>query len=98
MPEGAEPGILKGMYLFSESPAKDPKARVQLLGSGTILREVIAGAELLEKDYGVACDVWSATSFNLLRRDGLECSRSNAAAGTCCIRNQSAARPMSRSA
>jgi pyruvate dehydrogenase E1 component len=77
MPEGVENGILKGMYLLSESKLKDPAARVQLMGSGTILREVIAGAELLEKDYGVACDIWSATSFNLLRRDGLECSRWN---------------------
>jgi pyruvate dehydrogenase E1 component len=77
MPEGAEKGILKGMYLLSESKLEGPHARVQLMGSGTILREVIAGAELLEKDYGVACDIWSATSFNLLRRDGLECSRWN---------------------
>jgi pyruvate dehydrogenase E1 component len=77
MPEGVEKGILKGMYLLQESKLKDPKARVQLMGSGTILREVIAGAELLEKDYGVACDIWSATSFNLLRREGLECSRWN---------------------
>jgi pyruvate dehydrogenase E1 component len=77
IPEGVEKGILKGIYLLSESKLKDPQARVQLMGSGTILREVIAGAELLEKDYGVACDVWSATSFNLLRRDGLECSRWN---------------------
>ena len=50
---------------------------MQLLGSGTILREVIAGAELLEKDFGVAADIWSATSFNELRRDGLEAQRWN---------------------
>jgi pyruvate dehydrogenase E1 component len=50
---------------------------VQLLGSGTILREVIAAADLLEKDWGVAADVWSATSFTELRRDGLACERWN---------------------
>jgi len=50
---------------------------VQLLGSGTILREVIAAAELLEKDFGVAADVWSVTSFNELRREGLDCERWN---------------------
>jgi pyruvate dehydrogenase E1 component len=51
--------------------------RVQLLGSGTILREVIAAAELLEKDWGVAGDVWSVTSFTELRRDGIDCERWN---------------------
>ena len=50
---------------------------MQLLGSGTILREVIAAAELLEKDFGVASDIWSVTSFNELRRDGLDCERWN---------------------
>jgi pyruvate dehydrogenase E1 component len=50
---------------------------VQLLGSGTILREVIAAAELLEKDFGVAADVWSVTSFNELRRNGIDCERWN---------------------
>jgi pyruvate dehydrogenase E1 component len=81
MPEGVEAGILKGMYLFSEgkvqagktNSAKAPK--VQLLGSGTILREVIAAAELLEKDFGVASDIWSVTSFTELRREGLDCER-----------------------
>ena len=76
MPEGVEQGILKGMYLLRESAAKG-KLRVQLLGSGTILREVLAAAELLEKDWGVAADVWSATSFNELRRDGLAAERWN---------------------
>jgi len=76
MPGGAEPGILKGMYLLSEGEAKKGQPKVQLLGSGTILREVIAAAELL-KDLGVAADVWSATSFNLLRRDGLATARWN---------------------
>jgi pyruvate dehydrogenase E1 component len=77
MPEGAEQGILKGMYLFAEGKAKKNQPKVQLLGSGTILREVIAGAELLEKDFGIAADIWSVTSFNELRRDGLDIQRWN---------------------
>ncbi len=78
MPKGAEAGIIKGMYLFSEGKAKGAKApRVQLLGSGTILRESIAAAELLEKDFGIAADIWSVTSFNELRRDGLDAERWN---------------------
>jgi pyruvate dehydrogenase E1 component len=76
MPKGAEEGILKGMYLLSEGEARKGQPKVQLLGSGTILREVLAGAELL-KQFGVAADVWSATSFNLLRRDGLATTRWN---------------------
>jgi pyruvate dehydrogenase E1 component len=76
LPQGAEQGILKGMYLLRESKSK-AKSRVQLLGSGTILREVEAAAELLEKDWGVAADVWSATSFTELRRDGLAAERWN---------------------
>jgi len=76
MPQGAEEGILKGMYKFSAGKSK-AKNKVQLLGSGTILREVIAAAELLEKDFGVAADVWSVTSFNELRREGIDCERWN---------------------
>jgi pyruvate dehydrogenase E1 component len=76
MPKGAEQGILKGMYLFRESKSKN-KAQVQLLGSGTILREVEAAAELLEKDWGVSADVWSATSYTELRREGLAAERWN---------------------
>ncbi|MEO8718945.1 MAG: pyruvate dehydrogenase (acetyl-transferring), homodimeric type, partial [Burkholderiales bacterium] len=76
MPTGAEEGILKGMYLLRESKSK-AKSRVQLMGSGTILREVEAAAELLEKDWGVAADVWSATSYTELRRDGLAADRWN---------------------
>ena len=60
-----EPGILKGMYLLKESKSKN-KSRVQLMGSGTILREVEAAAELLENDWGISADVWSATSFTEL--------------------------------
>ena len=77
MPEGVEKGILKGMYLLREGKAKKNAPKVQLLGSGTILREVIAGADLLEKDFGVAADIWSVTSFNQLRRDGIETQRWN---------------------
>ncbi len=76
MPQGAEQGIIKGAYLLRESKSK-AKLRVQLMGSGTILREVLAGAELLESDWGVAADVWSATSFTELRRDGLAAERWN---------------------
>jgi pyruvate dehydrogenase E1 component len=75
MPEGVEDGILKGMYLFKKGGRK--KTRVQLLGSGTILREVIAAGELLEKDFGIAADIWSVTSFNELRREGLDKERWN---------------------
>ena len=67
--------ILKGMYLLKEGGKS--KQRVQLLGSGTILREVIAGAELLEKDWGVTADIWSCPSFTELRRDGLDADRWN---------------------
>jgi pyruvate dehydrogenase E1 component len=75
MPAGTEQAILKGMYLFREGSSRKP--RVQLLGSGTILREVIAAAELLEKDWGVAADIWSATSMTELRREGLAVERWN---------------------
>jgi len=77
MPEGAAPSIIKGMYLFAAG-AKKPKApRVQLLGSGTIFREVIAAAELLRDDWGVESDLWSCPSFNELARDGHAASRHN---------------------
>jgi pyruvate dehydrogenase E1 component len=75
MPEGSAEGILKGMYSFSKSKAKGEK--VQLMGSGVILREVIAAAELLEQDWGISADVWSVPSFTELRREGLECDRWN---------------------
>lgn len=76
MPEGAEQGIIEGIYLLKESTSKSKK-RVQLMGGGTILREVEAAAEILEKDYKIAADVWSLTSVNQLRRDGLACERWN---------------------
>lgn len=75
MPEGCAEGILKGMYRFSQSAAKGQK--VQLMGSGVILREVIAAAALLEQDWGVGADIWSVTSFTELRRDGIDAERHN---------------------
>jgi len=72
---GDEDGILKGMYKFRSVDSGKDKLRVQLLGSGTILREVLAAQDLLEKDWGIASDVWSVTSFTELRRDGLDCER-----------------------
>jgi pyruvate dehydrogenase E1 component len=75
MPEGVAEGIVRGMYLLQSAGRR--KKRVQLLGSGTILREVIAAAELLEQDFGIAADIWSVTSFNELRREGLDVERWN---------------------
>ncbi|GAB2489455.1 pyruvate dehydrogenase (acetyl-transferring), homodimeric type [Arenimonas alkanexedens] len=78
MPEGAAEGILKGMYLLKDAgKPKKGELRVQLLGSGTILREAIAAAELLDKDFGVSADIWSCPSFTELRRDGFEAERFN---------------------
>ena len=77
MPEGAEDGIVNGMYLFKGADPKVKGPKVQLLGSGAILREVIAGADLLEKDFGVSADIWSVTSFTELRREGLGVERWN---------------------
>src|SRR5690606_13225495 len=83
MPEGAEDGIVRGMYLLRDSgvgnggKGKPRGAHVQLMGSGTILREVIAAADLLEKEFGVTSDIWSCTSFSELRRDGVDCDRWN---------------------
>ena len=72
---GTEEQILKGMYLCR--PGAKGKLRVQLLGSGSILREVLAAADMLEKDWGVAADVWSCPSFNELAREGRDCERWN---------------------
>ncbi|KJJ96864.1 pyruvate dehydrogenase (acetyl-transferring), homodimeric type [Pseudomonas sp. GD04087] len=76
MPKGAEEGIIKGMYLLDEDK-KDAAHHVQLLGSGTILREVEAAAKILREDFGIGADVWSVPSFNELRRDGLAVERWN---------------------
>ena len=84
MPKGAEEGILRGMYRIregrgtrGEGRGKKQTPQVQLLGSGTILREVLAAAELLESDWNVGADVWSVTSFTELRRDGIGVERHN---------------------
>jgi pyruvate dehydrogenase E1 component len=86
LPAGAEEGILKGLYALpsvaaAAADAKSPRGskalRATLIGSGTILREVIAAAEMLERDHGVRCEVMSATSFSELRRDALDCERWN---------------------
>ena len=81
MPEGAEEGIKRGMYLLraAEAPKGRGKAgpRVQLLGCGAILREVIAAADLLRDDWGVAADVWSCPSFTELGRDAQDVERWN---------------------
>ena len=76
MPEGAETGIVKGMYQLISSTSDSDK-RVQLMGSGTILREAMAAAEMLEAEHSVAADVWSVTSFNELARDGQSAARFN---------------------
>jgi pyruvate dehydrogenase E1 component len=76
MPEGAEEGIIRGMYLLRDG-GKTDGARVQLMGSGTILREVIAAADLLKDDFSVTADIWSVTSFNELRREGMSAERHN---------------------
>jgi pyruvate dehydrogenase E1 component len=75
MPDGCEDGILRGAYLIRDA-GDAPGPRVQLMGSGAILREVLAAVDLLEP-FGVSADVWSATSFNELRRDGLAAERYN---------------------
>ena len=77
MPEGAEEGILKGMHRIRPSSVNKPVATAQLLGSGAILREVLAAAEMLEQDWKVGADVWSVTSFTELRRDGMTVERHN---------------------
>ena len=74
--KSVEDGILKGMYLFKELN-KYKKTKIQLLGSGTILREMIAAAEILQKDYQIDSNVWSVTSFNELRKEALEVERYN---------------------
>ncbi len=84
MPEGVTDGILRGMYLLRKSAlasGSGSKAnatpRVRLFGSGTILRESLAAAEILESEYGVAADVWSVTSYTELRREGMSIERWN---------------------
>ena len=76
MPEGAQEGILKGMYLFRRSEM-DSGLKAQLLGSGTIMNEVLKAQEILETRYSISADVWSVTSYKELRRDALEVERWN---------------------
>jgi pyruvate dehydrogenase E1 component len=77
MPDGAAASIIKGMHAFASGPAKSKAPRVQLLGSGTIFREVIAAADLLRNDWGVESDLWSCPSFTELARDGRAVERHN---------------------
>jgi pyruvate dehydrogenase E1 component len=77
MPAGVEEGILKGIYRFSSSPLKTPKARAHLLGSGAILNECLKAREILEADYGVAADIWSVTSYKNLYWDAQDADRWN---------------------
>ncbi len=77
MPDGVQDGIIKGLYRLSTGASKPRQPRVQLMGSGSILREVMAASELLLKDFAVASDVWSATSLTELRRQGHEVERWN---------------------
>ena len=76
MPKDCEKDILKGMYLFKEFNNKG-KSKIQLLGCGAILREIIAAAEILNKEYNIDSDIWSVTSFNELRKNGMDIERKN---------------------
>ena len=77
MPEGSRDGILRGLYRFRASSKPEARLRAQLLGSGAILPEVIKAQEVLESTYDVGADVWSATSYSELYRDGHACERWN---------------------
>ena len=74
--KGCEDGILKGMYKFKDFN-KNKKTKIQLIGSGAILREIISGAEILQNEYGIDSEIWSVTSFNELARNGMETERYN---------------------
>jgi len=77
MPKGSKEGILKGMYKLKATKKRSAKAKAHLMGSGTILNEVVKAQEILEKDYGVAADVWSVTSYKNLHLDALDTERWN---------------------
>jgi pyruvate dehydrogenase E1 component len=77
MPKGVEEGIKRGMYCFSKNKAKKGQHKIQLFGSGTILREALAASEMLQKDWNVSADVWSITSYNELSREARDCERWN---------------------
>lgn len=76
MPKGVEDGILKGLYLFQKSKSR-AKKRVRLLGSGSIMLQVLQARDMLEKDFGIAADIYSAPSYKALRTDALACEREN---------------------
>jgi pyruvate dehydrogenase E1 component len=76
-PQGVEDGILRGLYKFRPADRPQGRPRVHLFGSGAILRQAIHAQEILEEKFDVAADVWSATSYNLLRREALACERWN---------------------
>ncbi len=77
MPEGVQAGILKGLYKFRAAEKREGRSRVNLLGSGAILREALTAQRILDKRFNVAADVWSVTSYNVLRREALACERWN---------------------
>ncbi len=77
MPEGVEEGIVKGIYKFGSREVDGAKARVQLFGTGPILRCVLKAQEILAEKYQIASDVWSVTSYTQLRRDAQSCERWN---------------------
>ncbi len=77
MPEGVEEGIIQGIYKFRSLEAEKSKARVQLFGSGAILRSVLEAQKILAEQYGVSSDAWSVTSYTQLRRDAQSCDRWN---------------------
>jgi pyruvate dehydrogenase E1 component len=77
MPAGCEEGIIRGMYKLASHDAEGGSQRVQLFGSGPILRESLRAAEILKSQYKISSDVWSVTSYNQLRRDAQECERWN---------------------
>lgn len=76
-PQGTESGILQGLYLLREGRIKKTRARAQLIGSGALLIQVLRAADYLEAEHGIACSVWSATSYRELYQDGIACDRYN---------------------
>src|SRR3989338_5949208 len=77
MPDNVKEGVLKGMYLFKASEKKNTAAKAQLFGSGAILNQVLNAQKILEEKYNIAANVWSVTSYNELRREGLHAEREN---------------------
>ena len=77
MPDGAQEGILKGLYKFRPAPNPNGRPRIHLFGSASIMREALQAQDLLAETFDVAADVWSATSYPLLRREALQVERHN---------------------